>query len=96
MAEKLVVMLSGAYLHRMVQRQLPTSCQERHCNQTFCLCQFLELFIDDMFRSLAGENNIKEFKGVLLNDLNFFISSENLKVFMARLILHDEFSFVSI
>ncbi|XP_033738251.1 uncharacterized protein LOC117325863 [Pecten maximus] len=95
MAERMCVMLSAPYLHRMLQRQLPKSSQQRHTNHTFCLCQFIEIFIEDFFGCITKKKLVKELRLVLHKHLNFLVKKETLREYQEKLAINEDFSFVS-
>lgn len=96
LAERLCVMLSSPYLHRMLQKQLPKSSQQRHTNHTFCLCQFIELFLEDYFSCLCRPTMVKDLRFVLHHHLNVLVTKETLRTYREKLaLMSEEFSFVS-
>ncbi|KAK3089794.1 hypothetical protein FSP39_006594 [Pinctada imbricata] len=96
LAERLTVMVSTIYLHRMLMNQLPSYAQERHTSHKFCLCQFVEQLVEDFYQCLSKDTLVKDLQTVLEGRLSFHKSLRDLKKYQKGLAIHDEFSFTSI
>ncbi|XP_076083172.1 uncharacterized protein LOC143054136 isoform X2 [Mytilus galloprovincialis] len=95
LGEQLLVMISAAFLHCMILKQLPSSTQERHTNQNMCLCQFVEMVMAEYFQCLSKLTIVPDLEDVLRKRLFPSIEKKKLKDRQQSLAINEEFSFVS-
>lgn len=88
-------MISAAFLHCMILKQLPSSTQERHTNQNMCLCQFVEMVMAEYFQCLSKLTIVPDLEDVLRKRLFLSIEKKKLKDRQQSLAINEEFSFVS-
>lgn len=88
-------MISAAFLHCMILKQLPSSTQERHTNQNMCLCQFVEMVMAEYFQCLSKLTIVPDLEDVLRKRHFLSIEKKKLKDRQQSLAINEEFSFVS-